>query len=259
MKKHVYILLLLAFFFSVYKYAEKEQKTFVKNVLNDAHLLNEIYDDYSMECLFCYPKNRKDIQGVIDWFNKGKTKKISISENFNVKYDSVLKMTYIYSYGKNKKDDKLKGSLNLDKYLNQSNLLKSIFQKNDDFIVMYFGEFQFQDCSYYSDKFFVTNYDIVTKIQLFNNKHKERFNYKDHLKIYKKMEAISIKSQNKIKKDQVIWFTYIDKKVIAVCYNKTIPSSEIEKLNIFLTNYFRDLLVKKFDYMLFPVFGNGTE
>jgi len=86
------------------------QNKYIKLIKNDASLLKNYYNEYSMNYYDALPKKNNDIDKMIKWvqFNFDSSYYKKLNFEYNVKYDSILKRSIVYSLGKDKRDNHLK-------------------------------------------------------------------------------------------------------------------------------------------------------
>ncbi len=240
------------------------QDRYIKLIKEDSTLLKNYYTEYSMNYFDALPKNKDDIEKMMNWiqFNFDSSYYKKLNFNYNIKYDSVLRKSIIYSFGKDKRDNNLKytpfNSIRMDSTHQFSIFKLSIFKyifntSNHDIILVSLNEPVFK-CEKLTnretlDENRVSQFELFKGAKSFFGDKKYFTLFLKQLNNFEEEFNASILKPNKL---NILFFMYKNGKIEVVC-DDNLSLNKVENIKIKLRDYFKKQDTDYFDYALFAL------
>lgn len=258
------ILVLLTYSFIIYY----QELKYIEQLQEDSRVLKEDYISFNYNYFDAFPKNTDDVKKMIDWTElvSGPSRINTFKYGFNVKYDSILNISHIYTFGKDRKDNKL---IYTPFNSETQNKFGQYPIKSINYFKYIINTFKDKDIILGTLSLPIINCDSLTNIQhiednnfgeleyeaykgiknvLTNDKNRKIFLKQIH-RFENEINGIEIDSASNMK---IVYFMYNNDKIETICKNNISPEI-ISKMEKELQDYFSNIDPDYFDYALFPI------
>lgn len=259
MKKIIYIFIFGIFIYVGYKFFE--QRFYIKQLKKDSIHLKESIQDFHWNFFGLYPENKSDIIRTLKWSNEVNTIPVEIESfknGFNVYFDKKLNKFILYSYGKDRRDNKSSltplNNSELDSTgqfeIRRINIFKYIYYSFKQYdVILDLTNIPELNCEY-----LLNNTEIEPHYELFlkNTPNTEK---ESKYRLFIKYLHVFEREHSNLQKtgDLKSYFMYKNDSLKLMCSNQSIEKKDLEILKKSLILFFKENNINFFDYSLFPI------
>ncbi|WP_298503581.1 hypothetical protein [uncultured Maribacter sp.] len=262
--KNVFIVLILIVLLSFI--FRQIHLTFLEDLREDAEYFLSDYTQFQSNYFESFPENRQDIDFMIEWFkeNRETVNYTFLEYGYNIKYDSLSKRSYLYSFGKDRVDNNMESTPFNSKFYVQS-FLNSVPISNGSFKEYFFSFFKEYDVILADIKDYnlicaekqlpFTRKNLVLDIQLFTgcknlkgSVNEEKF--ANEIYNFCKKEIVA-NSETTVKR---VLVSINKKSEVTILCPENLSSKYTDDLKSKLIAFFNQKKITYFDYALFPLY-----